>query len=381
MIFTTAILADVHFGAVSSKQLYQELKDQFLEFIKDRYLDMIVIAGDFFNSVISLNSKTSMRAFRFMDELVGLCKRNNIRYIRIIEGTLSHDNFQIENFSVFESDPDLDFRVITKICDEVLDGLRILYVPEEYIENPMEYYKPYFDRGKKYYNMIFGHGMFKETSFTNDDGENIISQAPILDSKVIGTICRGPVFFGHIHTSQVIRKHIYYVGSFSRWVYGQEEPKGFYVSVYDTDTDRYAVEFIENTMARRYDTLKVHLDYYDKPIESLINVAKTLKVDNLRIQVLIEGSEKDFSAMLAMLKEYYTGKAGYKLDIVDKREKLRQEKTEEKVNKILTEYNFVFDNSIPVDVKIHKFIKRKHSKDVSDEIIRNVLNLDTNKHT
>ena len=221
--------------------------------------------------------------------------------------------------------------------------------------------------------------MFKETSFTNDDGENIISKAPILDSKLIGSLCKGPVFFGHIHTSQIIRKHIYYVGSYSRWVYGQEEPKGFYLCAFDTDTKRYATEFIENHGARLYDTIKVFMDTYNKPVEELVKFARNFKKDNLRVQLIVESDARDYSYEISFLKEYYTGKQGYKLDIVDKREKLLKEQTEEKVNKLTTEYNFLFDNSIPVETKIHKFIKRKYARDVSEDIIRNLLNLNIDK--
>jgi hypothetical protein len=66
MILKMALLADVHVGAISSNQLYEELKTEFLDFIKKRYLDIIFIAGDFYNSVISLNSQSSIMAFNFI---------------------------------------------------------------------------------------------------------------------------------------------------------------------------------------------------------------------------------------------------------------------------------------------------------------------------
>ena len=380
MIFTVAVIADIHFGALPPKQLYGELKIGFLDFIEKRYIDMVVIAGDFFHSIIALNSQTARAAFVFMRDLMDICEKNGVKYVRILEGTLSHDNFQILNFSMFQDNPKVDFRIVTTVGEEILsNGLKILYLPEEYKENFTDYYRTYFSRPKKFYDFIFGHGMFKETSFTNDDGENIISKAPILDSKLIGSLCKGPVFFGHIHTSQIIRKHIYYVGSYSRWVYGQEEPKGFYLCAFDTDTKKYATEFIENHGARLYDTIKVFMDTYNKPVEELVKFARNFKKDNLRVQLIVESDARDYSYEISFLKEYYTGKQGYKLDIIDKREKLLKEQTEEKVNKLTTEYNFLFDNSIPVETKIHKFIKRKYARDVSEDIIRNLLNLNIDK--
>lgn len=379
MIFKVAIIADLHFGAQSPKQLYSELETGFLDFIKDRYLDMIVIAGDFYNSVISLNSQTSIIAFKFMNELIKICETNGIRYIRILEGTLSHDNFQIRNFSMYEANKKVDVRIITTVRSEVLEGMNILYIPEEYMEDPKSYYDKYFNVPKKYYDFIFGHGMFKEVSFVSDDGENTISQAPVMDSKLIGSICKGPIFFGHIHTPTIIRNHIYYVGSYSRWVYGQEEDKGFYICVYDTDSYRYMIEFIVNRNTRRFDTVKVVLDNYKKSPEELIAFVKQLKRDNLRVQLIAESGDKDFSYFISFLKEYYTGKQGYKLDIVDKREKLVKQKTEERVKQIMTDYNFLFDKSLPVTVKIQKYIKRKYSKDISEEFLKNLLNLNVTK--
>ena len=79
------------------------------------------------------------------------------------------------------------------------------------------------------------------------------------------------------------------------------------------------------------------------------------------------------------MKEYYAGKSDYKLEIIDKREAKKQEEMESKVNKLLTDYNFLFDKAIPVESKIHKFIKRKYQKEVSEEKIKELLNLDIKK--
>lgn len=382
MIFTTAVIADIHFGAVKPDQLYHELKNEFLNFIKDRYIDMIVIAGDFFNSITTLNSHSTLTAFSFMRELVSICEDNDIKYIRIIEGTLSHDNFQILNFRSYENNKNVNFKIITKVISEELDnGIKILYIPEEYMDNFKDYYKEYLDKPKKYYDFIFGHGMFKETSFTKDDSESEISKAPIWDSKLLISLCKGPIFFGHIHTSQIIRKHIYYTGSFSRWVYGQEENKGFYIFTYDTESFKYLTQFIVNKLAKEYNTFTVHFEQMMKKysLEDFIKKCKEFKGDNnLRIIILLSELSKDYSYELAYIKEYFSGKPNYKIEIVDTREVIEKEKTEAKVNQLLSDYNFLFEN-IPVYVKISKFIKRKYSKEVSEEKIKDLLNLNIEK--
>ena len=381
-LFNVAVIADIHFGAIRPEQLYTELKESFLDFIKDKYLDMIVIAGDFFNSIISLNSQSALKAFKFMRELVEICEKNEIKYVRIIEGTLSHDNLQILNFQNYESNKKVDFKVITTVREESLsNGLNILYLPEEYMEDPISYYKDYICKPSKYYDFIFGHGMFKETSFVKDDSESMISKAPIWDSKFLSSICRGPIFFGHIHTSQIIRKHIYYTGSFSRWVYGQEEDKGFYIFTYHMETGKYLTEFIVNKLARKFDTTKVFLEkaLETQTVDELIKRLKLFKVDNLRIQVLIEALQKDYSLPISIMKEYFTGKPGYKFELIDLREKAQHQQMEEKINKLSSDYEFLFDDNLPVQTKIHKFIKRKYEKDVSEEKIMNLLNINEEK--
>ena len=381
-LFNVAVIADIHFGAIRPEQLYTELKESFLDFIKDKYLDMIVIAGDFFNSIISLNSQSALKAFKFMRELVEICEKNEIKYVRIIEGTLSHDNLQILNFQNYESNKKVDFKVITTVREESLsNGLNILYLPEEYMEDPISYYKDYICKPSKYYDFIFGHGMFKETSFVKDDSESMISKAPIWDSKFLSSICRGPIFFGHIHTSQIIRKHIYYTGSFSRWVYGQEEDKGFYIFTYHMETGKYLTEFIVNKLARKFDTTKVFLEkaLETQTVDDLIKRLKLFKVDNLRIQVLVEALQKDYSLPISIMKEYFTGKPGYKFELIDLREKAQHHQMEEKINKLSSDYEFLFDDNLPVQTKIHKFIKRKYEKDVSEEKIMNLLNINEEK--
>ena len=378
MIFTTAVISDIHFGAISPDQLYIELKEQFLKFIDTHYIDMVVIAGDFYNSILSLNSYSAIKSFSFINELVFICENKGVKYIRIIEGTLSHDNFQILNFRMHESNDKVDFKIITKVESEVLcNGIKILYIPEEYMEDMKEFYKDFINVPKKYYDFIFGHGMFKETSFVKDDGERNISKAPIWDSKLLTSITKGPIFFGHIHISQRIRKHIYYTGSFSRWVYGEEEPKGFYIFSYDTITRKYLVDFIENKLARYFDTLTVELDQFlkEKPIEELIRYAKNIKRNNLRLNLIISDSNENenITHSIVYLKEYYTGKSGYKLVINDMREKIQKEKSDMLVNKLMSDYDFLFKKELPIETKIHKFIKRKYQKEVSEEIIKELL--------
>lgn len=372
-LFVVTAIADIHFGAIKAETLYNELKLSFLSFIKDKRIDMIVICGDYYNSIINLNSKSSHLSLLFMKNLISIAKSEGIKYIRIIEGTLSHDNNQLNNFKVFENDTEIDFKIIMNVTEEVLtEGLRILYVPEEYMENPDEYYAKYFAK-KKYYDFIFGHGMFKESSFTTNDGETRISRAPIFDSKAFINMCTGPIIFGHIHIKNTIRKHIFYIGSFSRWIYGEEESKGFMVFVYHRKEKWYVYQFIENKFARLFDTIEIlNLNHFTDG-NKLVKFISGFKKDNLRIKVIIDDVQKNVSYMINFLREYYTNKPGYKLEIINKMISLKQQEVENKVNKLLTEYDFVFDKKLPPEFKVQKFIKKRYQKDIEVDKIKDIL--------
>lgn len=372
-IFVVTAIADVHFGSAKAVNLYNELKESFIKFIKGKRIDMIVICGDYFNSILNLNSKSSHLSVLFMDELVEICKSEGIKYIRIIEGTLSHDNKQLSVFKIYETDKDINFKIFFNVSEEILEeGIKILYLPEEYIVDKELYYKEYFNK-RKYYDFVFGHGMFTECSFSNNDGESQISKAPVFNSKQIISICKGPILFGHIHTRTIIRKHIHYIGSFSRWVYGQEEAKGFELILYDTSSSRYLFEFIENKLAPRFDTITIKNFSHFQSIESLINFINKFKIDNLRIKVILDKISDNDKMFITYLREYYTNKSGYKLEIENKIQNEMRKNIENKVNLLLEKYDFVFDKKIPPEIKIQKFIERKNSKLIELEVIKDIL--------
>lgn len=373
-MFVVVPIADIHFGAVKANILYEELKESFLNFIKDKYIDMIVICGDFYNSIVNLNTKTSLLSLVFMKELISICKDNGIKYIRIIQGTYSHDNDQLNNFIIFEKDMDINFRVILTVTEERLEeGLNILYVPEEYISDPKEYYSQYFNK-VGYYDIIFGHGMFREVSFTSNDSESSTSRAPIFDSTLFSNICKGPIIFGHIHNHTIIKKKIFYVGSFSRWAYGEEDPKGFMVFLYNTKYRFFNYSFVKNNLARRYDTIDIVHIPNNTPIKSFIKYLNSFRKDYLRIKLIINNTMNTDDAMnLAILREYYTNRSGYKLEVINNVFIEKQKENEEKISKMINEYNFVFDKNLPIEDKLQRFINKRYNREIPIDKIKDIL--------
>ena len=130
-----AILSDVHIGAVPADILRRELNEEFLKVIEEEGVDTVVIAGDLIDHKLSFNSEDSKLAIEFVEEL-----SRNYR-VRIIKGTKTHDLNQLSNFSYLEEKSDTDFKVINVLSTETINGLSVLYLPEEYLDDYFETYK------------------------------------------------------------------------------------------------------------------------------------------------------------------------------------------------------------------------------------------------
>ena len=376
-LFVVSFIADIHFGALKTELLYEQLQECFIKKIQNKKIDMIVFGGDIFHSVITMNYSTSHYVLLFMERLIDLCVENGIKYVRIIQGTMSHDNNQLNNFHIFENRTDVDVKIIMTIREEkLIEGLKILYVPEEYVLNPDEYYSEYFNM-YKYYDFIFGHGMFKEVSFIakNQESEVSMSKAPVFDSKIFINACKGPIYFGHIHTKVTIKKHIHYPGSFSRFKFGEEDPKGWYLCVYDKDSNKYIHNFVENIKAQTYNTILVNIVEEVKPeiLTSLIDTA--LETDDYIKLKLVIKENIECSYLISYLNDKYQKNSAVKIEVKNEYEFRNDVLKDTKAEEICKEYEFLFDNSYTHEEKIQKFIKVKHNRDIPIDIIKDQLNL------
>ena len=376
-VFATAFIADIHFGSQKSEALYQQLQERFLTIIKRSTLDLIVFGGDMFHSIITMNYSTSKYVLLFMERVLDICAEQGIPHVRIIQGTMSHDNNQLNNFHIYENRKDVDFRIIPTVTEEVLpEGLRILYVPEEYMADPEGYYKTYLTEDKKY-DFIFGHGMFKEVAFVakTQESEVTMSKAPVFDSKVFINSCKGPIYFGHIHTRISIRNHIHYPGSFSRFRHGEEDPKGWYLNLYDTKTEKYLHEFVINTSAPTYVTITMLMEPNLRPEYVVETIQHTLHTnDNVKLKLIVQDNT-DYGYMISYLNEMFQNNKAVKIEIKNEFEFRQETAVDDVVSKVWDKYNFLQDEGIPHEEKIQKFIREKHGKDIPIDIIKDVLNL------
>lgn len=375
MKYKGVMIADIHFGALPVERLYNEL-EIFLDFIEKKSLDFIVILGDWFDKKINLNSKDAKYSTVFFERICQICIDNDIK-LRIIQGTESHDNSQLEVLEILAKNKPVDFKVFYEVEEEELfPDFNVLYVPEEYINSIDEKYGKYMN---KKYDMIFGHGMIQEVKFAAliQSSETTMKKAPIFKSKMLCDMCYGPIFFGHIHTKDIFNDRLYYVGSYSRWKFGEEEDKGFYYVKYENDTKEFEAKFIVNNKAMKYDTIEIYekeSGFYklntENQIKYIQNLIQSFEYDFLRLQFYIPQGYENENLLINMVNESFGKYKNLKLDFkVNSKIKSKRE-VEEKINLLLDKYGFIFDNKIDTYTKINKFILEKYNKDISVEKIK-----------
>lgn len=386
MKYTGIVIADIHFGAFNAHTLKSELDNVFLSHLKTlKKINFIVIAGDYFDHKIYLNDRVSDYALSFMDSLINISKEYNCP-IRIVYGTESHEVNQYNIFSMYENDPSLNFKIINTVTEEeLLQDLHVLYIPEEYMSDKKEYYKEYFDNKEKY-DYIFGHGVIQEvmtytTKETETKKESSRKKVPRFTTAELLNMCKGQVYFGHYHISTNIADKVFYVGSFSRWIFGEDEPKGFYELTCDISKGKYTQKFIENTFAQKYTTYTYGYDNHvmDDETSLLEELNKRDKLidaensDHVRYIFNIPENHPNPEFIINILNERYKFNDSVKVKLVNGYVEKKRKINKEKLSSVMNEYPMIFDKSIKLEDKIIYFIKKRYEKDISLEDMKKYL--------
>ena len=361
---TGLVIADIHIGAVDTKHLEKELNDVFIEKVKElgKELDFVEIAGDLFHSQINMNSDNGKLANKFILTLNDLSMENDFE-LRLLKGTASHD---LNQLSVFErlmvTNP--KFKIINTLTEDTFNSnghtLNVLQIPEEYINDVEGYYREAFS---KKYDMVFSHGTYDFAGYisSHQDGERTLKHAPTFKAKDVKKVSNGPVLSGHVH-KRMDNDGVYYVGSFSRFSYGEEESKGFYMVTINTeDSTDFTLDFIENDMAETYVTVDLNDIDTDK-VEDMGNYIKTLKstYDNIRIK---SNKSLDNELEIKLLKELSESDKSIKIDV---KKNIQAATVDEK-------YQFILKGEYDLPHTIQKFIKIKYNEDVTLKDIKNIL--------
>jgi len=364
-------ISDLHFGNKRTEEMYSELQ-LVKDYLNNNHVDILNINGDYFDRKLVATEPAIFFAVNFFSELVEICKRKNIK-IRVIQGTRSHELNQLTTmFQHYLSDKDLDMKIFLEITEEDLLGLKVLYVPEEYPEDSVEYYKEYKTR---HYNIMHGHGTWDFVHFavnleTEEEKKGVHSAPVFVYDEWANAISGGLAIFGHIHKEQAY-KNVFYGGNFSAYGYGDRSRKGFNVYEIDSETGAWTIEYHENTRSPKYDVISVK-DLFKAQDLSTISLEdlkiifneQVSKTDNLRIDLAGLSEDK-----IKIFKEMYKENNKVKIEVKQKKAFLKEE-TEPA---IYDKYGYILKRELPLDETVKRFVKEEYDTELSLEKIKDFI--------
>lgn len=283
-------ITDLHLGLFNkTEKLVSNLINYFTINVKIiKKMDMIVLCGDTFDKLLASNSMEYKLSIKFIAYLVKYCKQYNIK-LRILEGTPSHDNKQMEAITELISrdygESFIDYRYITNISIEYIKDFNkhVLYLPDKMAETSEEIEDKIsdvlLDNGLSKVDLVFAHGNFKY-------------QLPVklksgLSESFFMDICRYYIVIGHIHIRSIF-KQIIAPGSFDRMEVNNEGPKGGVILTIGKSIDDSTFEFLDNLEAMRYDTLnyeKINSKDVYRKVKKHIEINNLSRYDHLRLKV------------------------------------------------------------------------------------------------
>lgn len=276
MKFTYLVMSDVHLGhrvnATSDivKNILSMLTDLKPSMIKD--LDCIFIAGDLFDGKVSMKSEDAVWIMQFWLTLCKYCTDNKIA-LRLLEGTPSHDNWQGRVLSkALETKKELNFKYIEHLSIECLNGINVLYIPDEWnpttIETQNQVSQLLIEHHLEKADIAIMHGMFKYQSPVEK------THKLCHDEEYYLSIVKTFINIGHIHTYSKYNR-IIAQGSVDRLRHNEEEKKGF--SIMKIDGEKLTHFFIENKNAKQFVTVKITSDDLDVCLNKIKEAASKLR--------------------------------------------------------------------------------------------------------
>lgn len=376
MKYKGLVLADLHIDVKDIYHMYHEITEVLFKYIESLdKLDFLIVCGDYFDHKEFLNDSGSYYSYKILDELFTLIydKMKFNTKIRFVYGTESHECNQYDILETLIHDRDI--KLIRYASEEELfPNVQVLYLPEEHLENPDKYYSEFLNNERKY-NYIFGHGIIQEIMKEACVAQNNSSKrkrVPIFTVGMLLKMCKGQTYFGHYHINSEIDDSIFYVGSFTRWQFGEEEPKGFYEITYDDEKDSYKNEFIENYLAPTYktisygygDTMFNSIDTMETKLKSVDKMIKDGVFDNVRLQFNIPTTSENPEMLIKFIKDKYKFNKNIKTNIVHGYIAEKEEKSKEVINEKLQKYGVLFDKSVSIEDKVSQFIDIEFSRKI-----------------
>jgi len=285
MAFSYLVISDIHFGSGVNKteNIVKNLGKYFLEYHKIiSKLDVIFIAGDIFDRLLTSSSQDYIDSMQWLTKLARYCMSNDIM-LRILEGTPSHDSKQASVFDIVLSELDInvDFKYVSELYIEHIDkhNIDVLYVPDEVNSTSKET----FEQVKELLNahnlnkvdIAIMHGAFSYQI-------PAIELPSMHNERDYLNIVKSYISVGHVHTYSTYDR-ILAQGSFDRLAHNEEGSKGGIVITLDNDKGN-SYKILKNNHATIFKTIDI-TDTDLNFMEELDNlILKYPKGSNIRLR-------------------------------------------------------------------------------------------------
>ena len=312
------VIADIH-SIVNPIPIYMKEMYQLLERIEKEEdpIDFVIIAGDYFDRQMYISDRKGYLSLQMLAKLIMTCIKRKIK-LRIVYGTDSHEVNQYE--SMKELEDGIYYRVIHQIEEERLfDDLTVLYIPEE-IKTPeeQEIYKEFLNKEKSY-DFIFGHGVIQESMVMASlmmTKRELPATTHIFHVKDLEESTKRYCIFGHYHVHTMISEKVFYVGSYSRFKFGEEKEKGW--MEISRENGLYNQEFVVNSFAPIYNTITLSaqsIEQFTREITTLEEEFSKNPENHYKIKLEISDDPNENQMIYDSIRAYRNQYHGIMFDI------------------------------------------------------------------
>jgi DNA repair exonuclease SbcCD nuclease subunit len=297
-----AVASDIHLGHARNptERIIKNLRAAFPDNAETAELDMIVLAGDVFDTHLSLPDDVVTEIKVWVTYMLRLCKKHDI-LLRVLEGTPSHDWKQSKIFQSLNEvtgiGADLKYVRNLSIEYEERHDMWLLFVPDEWTNSTETTLSQVHDllraKGLTHVDYAFMHGQFEYQLPPHVKAQKHSSEEYL---KIVKHL----IFIGHVHIHSRYER-IIAQGSFDRLSHGEEGPKG-HVRAYRRG-DESDVVFFENEAALRFVTVKCEAMTLEDTLAEIAKQVQALPPDSfVRVQATYDNPI--FSNMDALVRKW-----------------------------------------------------------------------------
>lgn len=380
MKYKILVLADVHWGAMDADKQKEELEFVF-EYLDKNKIDLFVIAGDYFDHRLLLNSKACIYAIDMIDKInaIAECGKHGSFEVRMFTGTKSHDYDQLEALIPIAGGYT---KIFTKTTyEETLPGLHCLYCPDETMTNEdyinayrSEFFTDHTHKTKTN-DIMFFHGSFDvilKDIFRDNSNPNVVFEYSFFNtfnSVMIG---------GHWHDASEYG-NVIYTRSPNRFKFDEDNPKGMVLLTYDTDNQTYEYERITNPYTDEYHTYVIDtsmfrdINDYTLICNDADEFIEKHPTAHIKFHILITDEKEINKSCIDSVRYRFNNKRNVKVVAENKLIKEKKEQKRKNNTEMKEKFSYLFDDSVPLDEKYRLFIKDTDEEELDSEQIKSLL--------